>query len=82
MQVAVYHIESAGQTELYCLETFSGFAVEIFYYGKTHERLCMQNQDREGKIFYSKEIRILNRLLMSFIRGTNADQQADLPSIY
>ena len=42
----------------------------------------MQNQDCEGKIFYLKEIRTLTRLVMSFIRETNADQQADLPSIY
>ena len=55
MQVAVYHIESADQTELYCLKTFSGFAVEIFYYGKTHERLESKTKIVKEKYFIQKK---------------------------
>ena len=55
MQVAVYHIESAGQTDLYCLQTFSGFAVEIFYYGETLERLESKTKIVKEKYFIQKK---------------------------
>ena len=55
MQVAVYHIESAGQTEVNCLQTFSGFAVEIFYYGETNERLESKTKIVKEKYFIQKK---------------------------